>query len=122
MQSQRTMTMSKVVRFHRIGGPEVLRIDEIAVRAIGLNRAESMFRSSAYIETPKLPATLGDEAAGTVEQTGPGVQGFALGDAVSVVPSFSMNQYGMYGELVNAPVHGDGGSAKRRHGAAPNPG
>ena len=48
--------MSRIVRFHKIGGPEVLQIDEvevpppgrgevrIKVKALGLNRAEVMFR------------------------------------------------------------------------------
>ncbi|MDI2089845.1 zinc-dependent alcohol dehydrogenase family protein [Commensalibacter oyaizuii] len=30
---------------------------------------------------------------------------FAVGDKVSVIPSFMFDQYGMYGELVNAPSH-----------------
>jgi NADPH:quinone reductase-like Zn-dependent oxidoreductase len=109
--------MAKVVRFHEIGGPEVLRIDEVEVpppgkdevqiriHALGLNRAEAMFRSGRYLEAPKLPARLGYEAAGTVAAIGPGVQGFKIGDAVSTIPSFSLNDYGLYGELANAPVH-----------------
>ena len=47
---------AKIVRFHKIGGPEVLQLDELPipepaanearlrVKAIGLNRAEVMFR------------------------------------------------------------------------------
>ena len=109
--------MARVVRFHRLGGPEVLQIDQvdvqppgkgevqIAVKALGLNRAEAMFRRGQYLEEPKLPARLGYEAAGTVAAIGPGVQGFKVGDAVSTIPSFSLNQYGLYGDLVNAPVH-----------------
>jgi len=109
--------MAKVVRFHEIGGPEVLRIEEIEVpppgkgevqiriHALGLNRAESMFRSGQYLEEPKLPARLGYEAAGTVAAVGPKVKGFQVGDAVSTIPSFSLNSYGLYGELANAPVH-----------------
>jgi NADPH:quinone reductase-like Zn-dependent oxidoreductase len=66
--------MAKVVQFHEIGGPEVLKIEEVAVpapgkdevqirvHALGLNRAESMFRSGQYLEEPKLPARLGYEA------------------------------------------------------------
>ena len=99
--------MSRVVRFHRTGGPEVLQIDELdlgapgvgevrlRVRALGLNRAEAMFRSGAYLEVPILPARLGYEAAGEVEAVGPGVTGFAPGDVVSTIPAFSMNQYGV---------------------------
>ena len=109
--------MARVVRFHKVGGPEVLQIEDvqvpapgkgeiqIKVKAIGLNRAESMFRRGQYLESPKFPARLGYEAAGTVSAIGPGVQGFKVGDVVSTIPSFSQNEYGIYGELVNAPIH-----------------
>ena len=109
--------MARVVRFHETGGPEVLKIEEVEVpppgkgevqiriHALGLNRAESMFRSGQYLEEPKLPARLGYEAAGTVAAIGPGVQGFKVGDAVSTIPSFSLNDYGLYGDLANAPAH-----------------
>src|SRR5262249_21022094 len=55
--------------------------------------------------TPMLPARLGYEAAGTVAAIGPDVKDFQVGDAVSTIPSFSLNKYGLYGELANAPVH-----------------
>jgi NADPH:quinone reductase-like Zn-dependent oxidoreductase len=108
--------MTRVVRFHKTGGPEVLQIDEVdvgepgagelrlRVHAIGLNRAESMFRSGVYLEQPTLPARLGYEAAGTVDAIGAGVTGFAIGDKVSVIPAFSMNQYGVYGEQAIVPA------------------
>ena len=109
--------MARIVRFHKTGGPEVLQIEnlqvpptgkgeiQITVKALGLNRAESMFRRGQYLEDPKLPARLGYEAAGTVAAVGPGVEGFKVGDAVSTIPAFSLNQYGLYGDLANAPVH-----------------
>ena len=109
--------MARVVRFHKTGGPEVLQVEDVAVpppargevqisiKALGLNRAESMFRRGQYLENPKLPARLGYEAAGPVAAVGPGVQGFKIGDAVSTIPSFSLNDYGLYGDLANAPVH-----------------
>jgi NADPH:quinone reductase len=109
--------MSRVVRFHRIGGPEVLQVDEldlgapapgevrIRVRALGLNRAESMFRRGIYPEVAILPAKLGYEAAGEIEAIGEGVTGFAPGDVVSTIPAFSMNQYGVYGDAAIVPVH-----------------
>ena len=109
--------MARVVRFHEVGGPEVLKIEQldvpppgkgevqINIKALGLNRAESMFRSGQYLEDPKLPARLGYEAAGTVAAIGEGVQGFKVGDAVSTIPAFSLNAYGLYGDLANAPAH-----------------
>lgn len=109
--------MARVVRFHEVGGPELLKIEQvdvppprkgevqIAVKALGLNRAESMFRRDEYVERPKLPARLGYEAAGTVTAVGEGVQVFKVGDAVSTIPAFSLNQYGVYGDLVNVPAH-----------------
>jgi NADPH:quinone reductase-like Zn-dependent oxidoreductase len=108
--------MARVVRFHAIGGPEVLQIDtvdvpapaagevRIAVKALGLNRAEALFRAGQYLEQPVLPAKIGYEAAGTVEAIGPGVTGLQIGDAVSMIPAFSQNQYGVYGDLVLAPA------------------
>lgn len=108
--------MSRIVKFRRTGGPEVLEIVnesvaapgpgeiQIQVHAIGINRAEVMFRQGAYLEAPELPARLGYEAAGTVAAIGPGVTGFTLGDAVSSIPAFSQNQYGVYGELANVPA------------------
>jgi NADPH:quinone reductase-like Zn-dependent oxidoreductase len=108
--------MARVVRFHQVGGPEVLRVEEvqvpppgkgevqISIKALGLNRAESMFRRGQYLEEPRLPARLGYEAAGTVAALGPGVQGFKVGDSVSTIPGFSLNQYGLYGDLANAPA------------------
>ena len=109
--------MSRTIKFAKAGGPEVLKFVEtevpqpgpsevrIKVKAIGINRAESMWRSDAYIEPVKFPAGLGYEAAGIVDAVGKDVGGFAPGDQVNVVPSFSMNQYGTYGEIIVVPDH-----------------
>lgn len=108
--------MAEQVRFESIGGPEVLRIVEvdvpvpgpgevrIAVKALGLNRAESMYRSGSYIIDPIFPARLGSEAAGVIDAVGPDVTGLAPGDRVAVVPAFSYHDYGLYGDLVLAPA------------------
>jgi len=108
--------MVRVVRFHEHGGPEVLRIEninvpgpgrgevQIRVKALGLNRAEVLLRTGSYIETPTLPSGLGLEAAGIVEAVGEDVDGFAPGDAVSVVPPPSMARWPAYGELVTFPA------------------
>jgi NADPH:quinone reductase-like Zn-dependent oxidoreductase len=109
--------MSRIVHFAEYGGPEVLQIVEaevpapaadevrIKVKALGLNRAESMWRRGKYVEDAKLPARLGYEASGIVDAVGSAVTGLAVGDAVSTIPAFSMNLYGVYGELVLAPAY-----------------
>ncbi|MEW2414819.1 zinc-dependent alcohol dehydrogenase family protein [Streptomyces sp. NPDC046866] len=109
--------MATTVRFHEIGGPEVLRLEDVPagepgpgealvrIEAIGVNRAEALFRSGRYIEPVRqFPSRLGSEAAGVVEAVGPGVTGFGKGQAVSVVPNFSQNDYGVYGEQAVVPV------------------
>ncbi|MER9102764.1 zinc-dependent alcohol dehydrogenase family protein [Mesorhizobium sp. M0848] len=108
--------MTRVVRFHQHGGPEVLRIEDVAlpppgpgevqirVKALGLNRAEALLRAGAYIETPTLPSGLGLEAAGVVETIGDGVKDFAPGDSVSVIPPQSMIRWPAYGDLATYPA------------------
>ncbi|WP_214325048.1 zinc-dependent alcohol dehydrogenase family protein [Nonomuraea sediminis] len=109
--------MTTTVRFHETGGPEVLRLEEvdpgepgpgevlIRVDAIGINRAEALFRSDVYIEPVKqLPSRLGSEAAGVIEAVGPQVTGFEPRQAVSVVPNFSQNDYGVYARRAIVPA------------------
>ncbi|MCP3369022.1 zinc-dependent alcohol dehydrogenase family protein [Bradyrhizobium cajani] len=108
--------MARVIRFHRHGGPEVLRIEavdvappatdevQIRVRALGLNRAEALLRTGTYIEAAKFPSGLGLEAAGIVEAVGEDVTGFAPGDKVSIVPPLSMVRWPAYAELANFPA------------------
>jgi NADPH:quinone reductase len=108
--------MTRPVRFHAIGGPDTLHIDDVAVptpgpgevrirtRALALNRADVMFRTGTHFFTPLLPQGQGLEAAGRIESVGPGVTGLAVGDAVSVVPAFPLPDYALHGELVIAPA------------------
>ncbi len=109
--------MSRTIKFAKAGGPEVLEFVEvrvpapgpnevrIKVKAIGINRAEAMWRVDDYIEPAKFPAGLGYEAAGIVDAVGKDVSGFAAGDEVNVIPSFSMNDYATYGEVILVPDH-----------------
>jgi NADPH:quinone reductase len=109
--------MPKIVRFYETGGPQVLKIEELplvepgdgevrlAVEAIGLNRAEVMFRQGQYLENPVLPSRLGYEAAGIVDAVGPGAGGINVGDRVSTIPSFSIGTYGVYGESAVVPAY-----------------
>jgi NADPH:quinone reductase-like Zn-dependent oxidoreductase len=77
----------------------------IRTRALGLNRAESLFRLGQYGTDPVLPSGIGYEASGEIEAVGDGVTSLAVGEAVSVVPSFSMTDYPVHGERVLAPAH-----------------
>jgi NADPH:quinone reductase-like Zn-dependent oxidoreductase len=109
--------VSRIIKFAKAGGPDVLEFIEapipapeprevrIKVKAIGINRAESMWRSDKYVEPVKFPAGLGYEAAGVVDAVGKDVAGFVAGDAVSTIPAFSLNRYFTYGEVILAPVH-----------------
>jgi NADPH:quinone reductase-like Zn-dependent oxidoreductase len=76
------------------GGPEVLQVQErpdpavgpgevrIAVRAAGINFADTMARVGLYPDAPKTPCVLGYEVAGEVETVGEGVSGHKVGDRV----------------------------------------
>ena len=107
--------MPKTIRFHETGGADVLKIEDLPiaepgegevrlkVEAIGLNRAEVMFRQGKYLDTPVLPSRLGYEASGIVDAVGPGASGVQIGDRVSTIPAFSMREYGVYGESAIIP-------------------
>lgn len=86
----------KAVRVHQVGGPEVLRYEDVPVPApgpgqalvkldaIGLNFIDCYFRAGLY-KTP-LPFTPGNEGAGTVTAIGPNVTAVRVGDRVSYAP------------------------------------
>ncbi|MDZ4832343.1 MAG: zinc-dependent alcohol dehydrogenase family protein [Candidatus Melainabacteria bacterium] len=108
--------MSRIVRFHSLGDAEVLKIEDTApaepgpgevrirVQALGLNRAEALFRQGKYLETPRLPSRIGYEASGHVDKLGAGVENFKVGDYVATIPSFSQTQYGVYGDEAIVPA------------------
>jgi NADPH:quinone reductase-like Zn-dependent oxidoreductase len=108
--------MSRAVVFHEFGGPEVLRIEDVAteqpgpgevrlrIRAIGLNRTELTLRSGRTPVKPQLPSRIGFEAAGEVEALGQGVAGYRMGERVALVPTYGAAQYGLYGESSLAPA------------------
>ncbi|ALK09570.1 quinone oxidoreductase family protein [Blastochloris viridis] len=89
--------MTRVVRVHRFGGPEVLTIEGVEVgdpgagearvrhTAIGLNFVDTYYRSGLYQPAGGLPFVVGGEGAGVVEAVGPGVTEVKPGDRVGYV-------------------------------------
>lgn len=108
--------MPTIVRFHENGGPENLKLEELPtqepgkgevrlrVKALGLNRAESMFYRGQYLEQATFPSRLGYEAAGVVEAVGEGVDAKWVGKPAATIPNFLMTQYGTLGEEAVVPV------------------
>jgi NADPH:quinone reductase-like Zn-dependent oxidoreductase len=98
--------MTKIARFAEYGDPDVLRVIDVpaptagqgqvrvAVRAAGVNpidakTVEGLMRNEIALT---LPAGVGADVSGVVDQVGPGVSEFAVGDEVlgsSVTPSFA---------------------------------
>jgi len=93
------------------GGPEVLRVLErpdpqvgpgevrIAVKAAGINFADTMARVGLYPDAPKPPCVMGYEVAGTIESLGAGVTDFAVGDRV-----MAGTRFGGQAELISVPA------------------
>jgi NADPH:quinone reductase len=106
----------KAIQIRETGGPEVLELVDLPIpqpgpgqvlmriEAVGVNFIEIYFRKGVY--KAALPLTPGSEAAGTVEELGPGVTGFAAGEAVastSVVGSYAEYAVVPAAQLVKTP-------------------
>ena len=86
--------MTKAIRIHEHGGPEVLKYEDVDLsdvgpgevrlrhNAIGLNFIDVYQRTGMY-PLGDLPKTLGMEAAGVIEEVGDGVEDFSVGDRVA---------------------------------------
>ena len=99
----------KAIQIQSTGGPEVLQLVDlpipepgpgqvlIRVEATGVNFIEIYFRKGVY--KTAFPLIPGSEAAGTVEELGPGVNGFKAGEAVA-----STAVIGSYAEYALVPA------------------
>jgi NADPH:quinone reductase-like Zn-dependent oxidoreductase len=93
------------------GGIDVLKVEErpdppvgpgevrVAIKAAGINFADTMARVGLYPDAPKPPCVLGYEVAGEIESVGEGVTGHAVGDRV-----FAGTRFGGQAELVSVPA------------------
>ncbi|XP_028061527.1 uncharacterized protein LOC114264986 [Camellia sinensis] len=98
-------TMVKAIRVHELGGPEVLKWEDVEIgepkegeirvknKAIGLNFIDVYFRKGVY-KASTIPFTPGMEAAGVVTAVGPGLTGRKVGDVVA----YAGNPMGSYTE------------------------
>ncbi|KAH7853231.1 hypothetical protein Vadar_000296 [Vaccinium darrowii] len=98
-------TMVKAIRVHELGGPEVLKWEDVEIgepkegeirvknKAIGLNFIDVYFRKGVY-KASTMPFTPGVEAAGVVTAVGPGLTGRKVGDVVA----YAGNPMGSYAE------------------------
>jgi NADPH2:quinone reductase len=103
-------TMTKAIRMHETGGPEVLRYEDfdpgppppgwVRVRhtAVGVNYIDTYHRSGLY--PLSLPSGLGLEAAGVVESLGEGVTRWKPGDRVA----YGTGPVGAYADVANVPA------------------
>jgi NADPH:quinone reductase len=109
--------VAKAIRFHRTGGPEVLQWEtvevgdpgpgEVRIRhlAVGLNFADTYFRSGLYPST--LPNGMGVSGAGVIEAVGPAVEDIVVGDRVTYTGSplgaYSTQRVMPVGSLIRLP-------------------
>ena len=107
----------KAIQYETYGGPDVLRLVDveipepgrnqvrIAVRAAGVNPSDWKRREGQYraFEEVTFPSGVGVEASGIIDAVGPGVSGFAIGDAVFGYAQNAMAEYAVLTHWVKKP-------------------
>src|SRR5215475_4187860 len=112
--------MTKAVRIHSNGGPEVMRWEDVALpppgagearvrhTAIGINYSDiNVRRGGFYLARPlRFPVILGNEAAGVVESVGAGVTDVRAGDRVAYAGMRGefFEETGAYAQERNVPA------------------
>ena len=106
----------KAIRVHEFGGPEVLKLDEVAtpkssagevlvrIHAAGVNPYDTYMRAGTYALKPPLPYTPGSDAAGVVETIGDGVKKVKRGDRVYTAKTLT-GAYAEYALALEEQVH-----------------
>ncbi len=95
----------KAIRFHQLGGPDVLQYEEvekpspkpgealIKVSEVGVNFADTLFSQGAYLRQPQLPDTPGGEGSGIVEAIGDNVSEKLIGQRVAFLGDRAYAEY-----------------------------
>jgi len=106
----------KVIQVHEFGGPEVLKLEEIAtprpaagqvlvrIHASGVNPYDTYMRNGTYAIKPPLPYTPGSDGAGTVEAVSEGVAKVKPGDRVYTAKTLT-GAYAEYALTLESQVH-----------------
>jgi NADPH2:quinone reductase len=109
----------RAIRFHKLGGPDVLQLDEVPdpvpapgeavlrVHAAGVNWADTHFRKGTYFIKPQFPQIAGMEAAGEIVALGEGTEGLAIGDRVMALGSDAYAEKMIVRPLYCYPIHRD---------------
>ncbi len=110
------MSKTIIIRFHETGEPDVLKYEEVdlpepgegelrlEVEAIGIGFGECLYRRGLYIQDTVLPSSLGNHTVGVVDAVGSGVTNVKVGERISLIPSFYMNRYWVYGQHAIVPA------------------
>lgn len=111
------MKENTIIRIHETGEPEVMKYETLPVaepspgeirmkvEAIGVGFGECLYRRGFYIQDTVLPSSIGNNAVGTVDAVGSGVDVPKVGDRISLIPSFEMNRYSVYGHYAIVPAY-----------------
>jgi NADPH2:quinone reductase len=106
----------KAIRAHSFGGPEVLRLDDLAepspgpgqvrvrLHAAGVNPFDTYMLSGTYAIKPPLPYSPGADGAGVVDAVGPDVTNTRAGDRVYIGGTADSKAYGAYRQVVLCSV------------------
>ncbi len=109
----------RAIRIHQLGGPDVLQLDEVdepqpapgeavlAVRAAGVNWADTHFRNGSYFIKAQFPQIMGMEAAGEIVALGEGTTGLALGDRVMALGANAYAEKMLVKPAYCFPMHRD---------------
>jgi len=107
--------MTRIVKFHGYGGPEVLKVENmssgepgpgearIRMKSIALNRANALFREGNYLFGAVFPSRICSEGVGIIEAIAADVEGFSVGQRVNLLPPYNESESGYAADVNIVP-------------------